>query len=243
MKTFRKDRGHLTYKEIQMYLSNKLNTTQRFDVESHLLDCPLCSGAVEGFQKSKNIGEDTQALKKLTKEIMLKTNKKPVMMWPLRIAASLLLLLIPLASIYFLKPQNITEKYAENLHKEFAYGDRMGINESQFQTALKFCENEDYSSCINYLNRCLNETPDNAGLKFYLGLAEFGNKNFENAIINLNNIGKNSSYYDEASWYLILCHLENGDKSKTIGLLEEYTIQNPNGFYFEEAKELLKTSL
>ena len=235
MKTFLKDRGHLTYNEIQMYLSDKLNTKQRFGVENHLLDCPLCSGAVEGFENSKSTGEDTQALKKLTKEITLKTQRKSISMWPLKVAASLMLLL---AVFYTLKPKSITEKYAANLQEEFAYGDRMGGNKSLFQTALKSCEQEDYDSCIDYLNRCLKETPDNTGLKFYLGLAEFGNKNFENAILNLNTVDKNSSYYDDACWYLILAHIENGEKSKARNLLERYTIENPIGFYFEEAEKL-----
>ena len=235
MKTFLSEREHLTYKEIQMYLSDKLNSKQRFGVENHLLDCPLCTGAVEGFENSNSTGEDTQALKKLTNEITLKTQRKSVSMWPLRIAASLMLLL---AVFYTLKPKTITEKYAANLQEEFAYGDRMGGNESLFQTALKACENEDYNSCVNYLNRCLKETPDNAGLKFYLGLAEFGNKNFENAILNLNTVGQNSSYYDDACWYLILAHIQNGEKSKAISLLEQYTIENSIGFYLEEAEEL-----
>ncbi len=235
MKTFLRERGHLTYKEIQMYLSDKLNTKQRFGVENHLLDCPLCSGAVEGFANSKNTGEDTQALKKLTKEITLTTQKESISIWPLKVAASLMLLL---AIFYTSRPESVTQKYAANLQEEFAYGDRMGRNESQFQKALKLCENEDYNSCINYLNSCLEETPGNTGLKFYLGLAEFGKKNFENAILNFNTIDKNSSYYDDACWYLILAHIENGEKTKAISLLKQYTIKNPTGFYTEDAEEL-----
>ena len=72
MKTLFKFSSHLTFEEIQNYVSNKLDAEARFRVENHLLDCSLCNEAVEGFQNSRTFGEDKKALKKLSKEINLK---------------------------------------------------------------------------------------------------------------------------------------------------------------------------
>ena len=76
MRTFFKPNSHLTSEEIQKYLSNKLKAETLNEVENHLLGCPLCSGAVEGFKSSSDLGEDIKALKKLNKEIKLKTRRE-----------------------------------------------------------------------------------------------------------------------------------------------------------------------
>ena len=40
----------LTEAEIEGYVKGELSGEMRFRVENHLLDCPLCADAVEGFQ-------------------------------------------------------------------------------------------------------------------------------------------------------------------------------------------------
>lgn len=239
MKTFLKDSKHLTYQEIQLYLSNKISLKKRFRVENHLLDCPLCESAMEGFKHSQNIGEDSLALKKLRNNSFApETKRKTIVMWPLKIAASFMLLLIPLAVLYFFQPEDIVEKYAGNLSEEFASGNRWITEKSSFQKALLSCENGDYTSCIDHLNDCLKDKPTNSGLNFYLGLAHFGNQDFGKANQYLSTVSKHSSYYEDAYWYSILSQLKTGDKSHVISMLNNYTTKKPNGFYFKEAKEL-----
>ena len=38
----------LSREEITEYLTGSLTETKRFEIENHLLDCPLCSDAVDG---------------------------------------------------------------------------------------------------------------------------------------------------------------------------------------------------
>ena len=46
--------------EIQKYLKEQLTNQERFRVENHLLDCPLCTDAVEGFANGYNFDEDIE---------------------------------------------------------------------------------------------------------------------------------------------------------------------------------------
>lgn len=39
----------LSEENIKGYLTNRLSEEERFRVENHLLDCPLCSDAVDGY--------------------------------------------------------------------------------------------------------------------------------------------------------------------------------------------------
>ncbi len=239
MRTLFKFNSHLTFEEIQDYVTNRLDAGSRFKVENHLLDCPLCNDAVEGFQNSESFGEDKKALKKLSTKIKLKKQGgKKRIMWPIRIAASVLLLLLPLSLMYYLQSESIVDKYVMNMTEEFALGNRTGSNDA-FLKAISFCENKEFEKCIRALENNKKTSHENAGLNYFLGLAYFQNGDYPKATKNLKSvIIKNSSYYDDAYWYLILAFIKNEEKSKAIGLLEDYAKKNPNGFYLKEAAKL-----
>jgi len=239
MKTLFKFNSHLTFEEIQNYVSNKLDTETRFRVENHLLDCSFCNEAVEGFQNSESFGEDKKALKKLAKKINLKKQGgKTKEMWPLKIAASLLFLVLPLSLLYFMQSDSIADKYAVNINEEFALGNRTGSDDA-FLEAISLCEKKEYKNCITALQKNKIDNQENAALNYFLGLAYFQNSNYQKAIGNLKEATlKNSSYYDDAYWYLVLAFIKNEEKSKAINLLEDYPNKNPNGFYLEEAAKL-----
>ena len=240
MKTFLKHNSHLTFEEIQKYLLNDLDAKALYDVENHLLDCPLCSCAVEGFQNSTDLGEDRKALKKLNKEIKLKTRREKVtVMWSMKIAASLLFLLGSVFTVFYLQPDSMVDNYTSMITDEFSLDKRFGANETEFGQAIKYCENSEFIKCVSALEKCVEKEPENSGLQYFLGLAHFKNYNYNEAISNFRKVrNSTSSYYDDAFWYSILAHLKNEEKSKAISLLEEYTIKNPQGFYIEDAKKL-----
>jgi len=240
MRTFFKLNSHLTFEEIQKYLSNELKAETLNEIENHLLDCPICSGAVEGFRNSSDLGEDKKALKKLNKEIKLKTGKgKKTVMWPIKIAASLFFLLGSVFTVFHLQSENLVDNYTSMISNEFSLGNRFGANETEFEEAISFCENSDFETCATALKKCIQKEPDNIGLNYFLGLAHFQNGNYSKAIDNLKKVrDSNSSYYDDGFWYLILAHLKNDEKSNAVNLLEEYTIENPKGFYVKDAEKL-----
>ncbi len=56
MKTLLHPKKCLTYKMLQAYYSSELPVEKRFEVENHLLDCPLCSDALEGYHRALQEG-------------------------------------------------------------------------------------------------------------------------------------------------------------------------------------------
>mgnify|MGYP006299637873 CR=1 FL=1 len=46
----------LTDADIRKYVGQDLNPEDRFRVENHLLDCPLCSEALDGFVRAQEMG-------------------------------------------------------------------------------------------------------------------------------------------------------------------------------------------
>lgn len=239
MKILFENSSHLTFEEIQNYMSDSLNAKTKFRVENHLLDCSLCNNALKGFQNSESFGEDKKALKKLTKKIDFKKHStKRSKMWPISIAASLLLLLLPFSLFYYLQSESIIDKYAKSLTEEFELSKRAGSDDT-FLKAIVFCEEKEYEKCIAALEKNRKDRRENACLNYFLGLAYFQNGEYQKATENLKNVLiKNSSYYDDAYWYLILAFIKNEEKSKAIDLLEDYPNKNPDGFYWEEAKKL-----
>ena len=67
----------LSQDEIRLYLIGELDESSRYRVENHLLDCPLCSDAVEGFAENYNFDKDEQ-LDELKKAISKKSIQAPL---------------------------------------------------------------------------------------------------------------------------------------------------------------------
>lgn len=79
----------LSKKQVIDYVENKASNIERHTVEKHLLNCKLCSAAIEGF--SNNI-DGLSALKKDTSTIKFIINKKSF--WLIGIAASFLIIFL-----------------------------------------------------------------------------------------------------------------------------------------------------
>ena len=101
--------GCLSEEELQLYLSGDLDDSTRFRVENHLLDCPLCSEAVEGFENANDADINIE-LENLKKTIDLKSNatsgsSRASVFTLNRIAAAILFLLIGSSVIIYFNAQ------------------------------------------------------------------------------------------------------------------------------------------
>jgi len=97
---------HLTIDQISEYLKGKLDSREKFAIERHLLDCSLCSEALEGYEADPaNAKEHVEELKGL---LTKRTQKEGgFVFWQYRyygIAASLALLVVAVFSIFEIDP-------------------------------------------------------------------------------------------------------------------------------------------
>lgn len=113
-KIFSLSENCLTEDQLLLYMQSKLNAFEQHHAEKHLLDCELCSDALEGLRMtaSKNLSETFAELNHQVDKRVKQEEKKiiPMYSW-LRIAAVIALIAVSAGTfIYLLKEQKQKEK-------------------------------------------------------------------------------------------------------------------------------------
>jgi len=239
--------------QIKAYLKESLDEDQRFEVENHLMDCPLCTDAVEGFAYSHNVDDfELPELDFLKSEDITtppaKVKKLPARKnWVLRIAASLLLLSIPIGA-YLYWGSNSTERIlAANFIEEdnpvigaLRSGDHSLITNPTLQNGLDAYLNKQFETSLNILTEVLNAEPENALANYYSGLAAAKLKNWTLAEKQLKFTRVNvPNYFDDATWQLIAVYLSQEKIAQAKTLLYE-VVENDKSRYQKKALEVLK---
>lgn len=238
--------------QIQAYLKEELNEDQRFDVENHLLDCPLCTDAVEGFANSHNVDElpelDFLQTDKIADPSPAVVKQLPVRKnWAMRIAASLLLLSIPIGSYLYWQSTETERILAANFMEEdnpvigaLRSGDNSLITNTTLQNGLEAYQNQQFDISLNVLTKVLNTDPENVLANYYSGMAAQKIKNWPTAEKQLKFTRINiSDYYDEATWQLIAVYLAQNKNNDAETLLYELA-ENKDSPYQKQALAVLK---
>jgi len=66
---------HLSWQQIKDYLAGKMSAKEMHQIEAHLLDCELCSEAVDGFTDT-NLSKDEIAIVQINRKLSKKLAKK-----------------------------------------------------------------------------------------------------------------------------------------------------------------------
>ena len=253
MKDIFKPTTCLSSEEIKLYLTEQFNEQDQYKVENHLLDCELCSHAVEGFANHYNFENDAQLgqleehyqAKAVTANIHIKKASR-FNLWKINrlVAASLLIILIVASFLYW--NSNTEERLFQAFYTPFEYEDLSTVRSegasTQQPAELKeiqdFYYNKEYQRSIFVANQFLETKPENTIAHFYVGLAyleeeQFGEATDHLSIVRLNN----PQYYEDATWYLIMTMLRKGDYGQAKLLLAEL-LKLKDGFYEKKAKKL-----
>lgn len=206
------------------------------------------------FQKKMEIVEMREMLEEIYKETILK-KKKPLSLHNIKfkihrvkllykIAAGIIFI-IGISSLLYLSlrpPEN------ERLYSQyFKVYDASGIvrgnnstNQDKIHMALMAYDNEDYKTSYKLLNVICSSEPDNMEAFFYKGLSAMENQNFDDAVLSLNTVVKNTTtlYNDEAIWYLALSYLGKDDLPNARITLQKI-IDSLNNVKKEQAVSLL----
>jgi len=247
----------LNPEQIRNYLNEDIDKDQRFDVENHLLDCPLCTDAVEGFANSQNhkleelptldflnaaeVSEVTTPAPAIVKKLSTRRN------WAMRIAASLLLLSIPLGSYLYWQSNETERIIAANFVEEsnpligaLRSGNNSLITGTTLQNGLNAYQNKEFDVSLNILSNVLNTEPNNVLANYYSGMSAAKLKNWPVAERQLKITRINApDYYDEATWQLIAVYLSQDKMKEADNLLYE-VVENDKSRYQKKALEILK---
>ncbi|MEO1513808.1 MAG: hypothetical protein AAFV95_02305 [Bacteroidota bacterium] len=250
-KIFQPDRC-LSQEDIRRYLREELDEDTQYQLENHLLDCPLCSDAVEGYATHYNFEEDKQ-LEELQTHFSSApkpakaTVAKERSLWPRLAAAAAAVLLLTTAIWQYANHQAEENLYLayhesfvpENLSAIRSADGQQSSTDENFLQATKLYQAQDYAASIPPLERHLAQDSEDVMATLLLGLAYLEEGKSQQAIDKLEIVRLNSSdYYEDASWYAALAYLQ-ADQAADARLLLQDLRQLKDGFYQAKIEELL----
>jgi anti-sigma factor RsiW len=116
----------LSEQDIRKYLDGQLDAAARHRVENHLLDCPLCEDALEGYELMR------QATPKPVAQSQPLRAVRGGRLSLVRIAASLLFVIASVLIYYFVfttpNPENLYQAYYEPYESEMMQLFRQGAS-------------------------------------------------------------------------------------------------------------------
>jgi len=239
----------LSQDEIRLYLIGELDESSRYRVENHLLDCPLCSEAVEGFANEYNFDEDQQ-LDDLRKAISEKSNSATLeskdTYWTLnRIAAAILFIVVSAAAMVYWTAQSNEENFLAEFQssKDLIESVRSTADYpagNQYKEGFELYRNENYQESLFFFENMLESQPENSIAHYFSGLSALNLDELDKAIENLSYARLNDeNYYEDATWNLALANIGIGNIDEAKALIEDL-VKIEGGYYNDKAEKLLK---
>jgi len=251
------NRDCLTAKELQDYLQDKIEAKKLHDIECHLLDCPLCATAVEGFEEHSFTSQDEAIIQRLEAKINTEPvpegNIKPLekttpkILTMNRIAAAILLLIIPVAGMLYWNNTSQDRMFSQNFETltfdKTTRGATFANENPLLKNAMESYNAGHYKASVSQFENYFELNEENAEAMLYAGIAALEANYHQKAEDFLSTVRINSErYYDEATWYLAMTALKRGENAETLSLLDEL-LDDETGYYFQKATDLKKSLL
>lgn len=232
----------LTRQQVLNYLEDRLTPKEQHEIEKHLLECPLCSDAVEGAETHP---DDYKALLEETDHLIgdSYSQKKTILFNRAPLFAAAAVVLIGLFGVlkYTQKPLNqvIYQKYFE------PYPNTIPLIRSYQKTSpllqgLQFYSLNDYHNALPLLLKASESDNDSLTGSFYAGLSAQALDRFEEAMPLLRKVSNNpaSPYTQPAKWYLGLIRLRQENLDEAVQIFSE--LSQEKGIYQSDSKRILK---
>jgi|GEM_PF-1676730 len=226
MEAMFKETACLSLGELKAYHKGKLNGVALRRVEQHLIDCPLCDGALEGINSSLNPVQDQIQLRKLGKAT--RTSNRPLPVFFNKAVAVLLIFIIATAFLTYwqqTKGERIfaefytTPVYEGSLQRGSA---EAAINAPIKQKAIIAFGQKDYAQAVDLLEAHISDQANDFEAIFYAGISQLEERNIEKAIQYLQKTRLNDGdQYEGATWYLALAYVRQKEYEKASLLAEE----------------------
>lgn len=216
----------LTKQEVRAYLNKSLNVDQRFEIENHLLDCDLCSSAIQGYVQNPNEID----------EVPTSTKKQN---WFYLAAAAIITLLGVAAFFNYQSTNRPVSTFANYYQRPIWDVQTRGENEdSQYTNAISLYNQKHYEAALPIFDKLLEEYPEDNQLRTFKGISHLESNEFSSAIVEFQTVRINSDiYFEEATWYLALLNIKTNNTEEAKVYLEELS-NLENGFFYQKAMEL-----
>ncbi len=225
----------VSQEELRQYLSGDMNRQGLRRVEDHLLDCPLCSDAVDGFEASgEHATDDVEDFDSFRRKLPLTSTDNIRQLQPgsgLRRAIAVAAVLVVGAVAYFSFSQAPTgpelyAKYYDNYENDIPVSlRRPGLSDvdPNFAQALNSYTEHKYSQANMLFGRAIQAQPDNEAARFFAGLSLLESNQTEKASSYLSTVANGTGVYaKKAAWYLIMCDLKADNKASAKERLDKF---------------------
>lgn len=248
-------RACLKRDELQGYLDNSLSADQRFDIENHLLDCPLCEAALAGFANAdpqlseEHLTQIEAAIPSISttqspkKESTTAARVKPLRRRNWLAAAAAIGLLVLSAALYQqYAPKSPEQIYAQvfQIYESPYTGSRNNdLNNAPFDAGLEAYQQNDFNRAIPLLETATAQNDPSFIAHLHAGLSYMQIGDFLKAENYLTTTRINSAdFYGPATWYLALIKLQENKLTATRELLLQIKANELE--YYTKAQNLLK---
>lgn len=228
----------LTEKQIINYKANNLSNEELREIEKHLIDCPLCSDAIDGAENinPESIQNDITFVKK---RIENHTKKRISKVFVYSAVAALLLIT---ATVIFnvSRPSNAEKMFNEyfEVYPDVTVHKRGTGSETKLAFAMNYYNRKQYRKAAKLYTKII-ELSNNETAIFYKGISLMALNHMNNALKDFLKISNNTknNFYAEANWYaaLSLINMNKTDEAKTY-----LSKLNNSSDYREKAKKILK---
>lgn len=240
MKTVFTSSDCLSLHQLQSYQNGKLSNLARRKVEEHLIDCPLCNGALQGLEQSQDPARDAKQIRSLSFQ-----RRKAIRLYP--IAAAIAIGIIILVALW-LRPQPNTQSLFATFYQApqptniQLRGTTETAAEKSLQPALIAYQNADFQFASALLKQHIEDFPEDNQAYLWMGIAQLEEGKDQQAIQLFQKVRtKDKNYYNQASWYLLLTYLKGGEQELAKEIANE--LAQAGGQEFEEEIRQLQQKL
>ena len=262
MKKFFQLSEHLSPEDIVFYTQMPDSDDKRaHNIEKHLIDCPLCSEAIEGLS-AVNDFETVKANIKQTQNRLNEVIAPPaqsapaIPSWGMNrviryVAAASIVLAIGTGVLLYQNRVAYEEKlYTENyrhyddmrLVRRLKQTPNTPTDNDNLQNAMNIYSEGNYPAAIEAFHDYLKEDPGNPTANFYMGLSYLEEQSAKEAIEAIKTArlspSKEDRIYIDAGWYLALAYLKDKNTTQCKTVLQE--VINEHGDFAVDAQKLMK---
>lgn len=247
MNILSEQRPCLSHREMRQYIGQELSHAQQHELEAHLIDCPLCAMAVEGYERLGNAPQAEMELGNIKQQLKPPPSPKLEVrrLWLHRAAAAVLFLigLFALLQYHIAKePQRLFAQHFEAAAPDYINMRGVALpnplaGKLELQQALKFYQAADFEASIPHFDNYLQEQPEDERAQFLLANALLGAWQPQRAKALLLQLEGAETLRPEIYWYLALAHVQLNEPEAAATLLRQLDMPAP---YRSKAEELLR---
>lgn len=236
----------LSVEELELYTNGKVSDELRHKIENHLIDCPLCADATEGYAAIETAEDDT--LENLYQSIDAKVDQQDRTVRAVRIPwnriAAGILFIISVGAAYWYYQSNQADQfyqaYFDQSRKSLAIRGVSDIaQDASLQLGTKLYAEENYQGSLSFFEDYLKENKESTVATYYAGLSALNAGELQMAYEFLSTVRLNDDrLYEEATWALVEVHLKKKEVDAAKGLLTDLT-KLDGGIFKDQAEQLL----